>query len=253
MTPTIASPESVLDPSGFRLRGLEMTRIETFTDAAFAFALTLLVISLDPPSSFAALGDALRSVPVFVLSGTLLMMFWWGHHQWSRRYGLDDGPTIILSAVLVFTVLVYVYPLRFVFSMMMAWIERLTGWPLGGGGVTIAAASEVNAIFAIYGVGFVAMCLCLVMLHVHAWRKRDELALTPLERGETLANGGAWLIVSLAGVLSLTLALSLPPSWAGAPGWAYMLLPIAMPTYARWINRRMSASQESAGDASTPR
>ena len=29
---------------GFRLRGLEMTRTEVFVDAAFAFALTLLVI-----------------------------------------------------------------------------------------------------------------------------------------------------------------------------------------------------------------
>ena len=28
---------------GFRMRGLQMTRVETFTDAAFAFAVTLLV------------------------------------------------------------------------------------------------------------------------------------------------------------------------------------------------------------------
>ena len=33
------------DRDGFRLRGLGMTRIETFTDAAFAFAVSLLVIS----------------------------------------------------------------------------------------------------------------------------------------------------------------------------------------------------------------
>jgi hypothetical protein len=32
---------------GFRLRGEEMTRIETFTDAAFAFAVSLLVIAGD--------------------------------------------------------------------------------------------------------------------------------------------------------------------------------------------------------------
>src|SRR5438874_13439470 len=29
---------------GFRLRGLEMTRLETFIDAAFAFAISMLVI-----------------------------------------------------------------------------------------------------------------------------------------------------------------------------------------------------------------
>jgi hypothetical protein len=30
---------------GFRVRGLEMTRLETFIDAAFAFAITMLVIA----------------------------------------------------------------------------------------------------------------------------------------------------------------------------------------------------------------
>ena len=32
---------------GFRLRGLEMTRLETFIDAAFAFSVTMMVISVD--------------------------------------------------------------------------------------------------------------------------------------------------------------------------------------------------------------
>ncbi len=58
--------------SEFRLRGLDMTRIETFTDAAFASALT----------------RALLHVPGFVLSAALLMVFWNGHHRWSRHYGL---------------------------------------------------------------------------------------------------------------------------------------------------------------------
>ena len=31
--------------NGFRLRGMQMTRLETFIDAAFAFAITMLVIA----------------------------------------------------------------------------------------------------------------------------------------------------------------------------------------------------------------
>ena len=41
---TLAELPSV---QGFRQRGLDMTRVEAFTDAAFAFSLTLLVISFD--------------------------------------------------------------------------------------------------------------------------------------------------------------------------------------------------------------
>jgi hypothetical protein len=34
------------EPGGFRLRGREVTRLESFSDAVFAFAVTLLVVSL---------------------------------------------------------------------------------------------------------------------------------------------------------------------------------------------------------------
>lgn len=94
-----------------RPRGLEMTRTETFTDAAFAFALTLLVVSIDSiPASYAELLDAVQGIPAFGLSCALLFLFWYGHWNWSRRYGLEDFPSIALSFLLVFVVLCYVYP-----------------------------------------------------------------------------------------------------------------------------------------------
>jgi uncharacterized membrane protein len=115
---------------GFRLRGQEMTRSETFTDAAFAVAVTLLVISVDAmPTSFQDLADALRGVPAFAMSFTVLLVFWHGHWQWSRRYGLEDRSSIVLSAALVFVALVYVYPLKYVANLFLYWLTsgRLSG------------------------------------------------------------------------------------------------------------------------------
>ena len=52
---------------GVRLRGEQVTRLETFVDAAFAFAMTLLVVSFDAmPESFSELYDALRRLPAFL-------------------------------------------------------------------------------------------------------------------------------------------------------------------------------------------
>ena len=75
---------------GFRLRGIEMTRLETFIDAAFAFAVTVMVIAGDrAPDNITALLDAFKNVPAFVASVAVLAIFWRGHWLWSRRYGLS--------------------------------------------------------------------------------------------------------------------------------------------------------------------
>jgi len=74
---------------GFRLRGMEMTRLETFIDAAFAFAISMLVIAPQQiPDNIEALLGAFKNVPAFVASIIVLGIFWRGHWLWSRRYGL---------------------------------------------------------------------------------------------------------------------------------------------------------------------
>jgi uncharacterized membrane protein len=240
--------EVMRDSSGFRLRGLHMSRVETFTDAAFAFALTLLVVSLQPPETFDGLRSALANVPPFLLSASMLMMFWWGHHQWSRRYGLDDLWTMMLSCLLVFTVLIYVYPLRFMFSLMMAWIGRWSGLPLHSS-VRIEGAADVNRLFVLYGIGFTAMAAALVLLNLHAWRQRAALQLDRIEEHETRGAIGAWAILTACGALSTVVGLVAPASMPGLPGWVYALLGVVMPFYGRYMNKRRRALEAEAAEA----
>src|SRR3954469_9832539 len=89
---------------GFRVRGVEMTRLETFIDAAFAFAVSMLVIaSQQIPDNIDALLAAFRNVPTFICSIAVLGIFWRGHWLWSRRFGLEDGTSILISWGLVVT------------------------------------------------------------------------------------------------------------------------------------------------------
>src|SRR3954463_15233974 len=98
---------------GFRLRGIQMTRLETFIDAAFAFAITMLVIAGNQiPDNVGALLAAFRNVPAFITSVLVLGIFWRGHWLWSRRYGLEDGASIFISWSMLITILIYIYPLK---------------------------------------------------------------------------------------------------------------------------------------------
>src|ERR1700737_5236171 len=103
----------------FRLRGMQMTRLETFIDAAFAFAISMLVIAANRiPDNIEELLGAFRHVPEFVASIVVLGIFWRGHWTWSRRYGLEDGVSIFISWAMLATILIYIYPLRAVFGPM---------------------------------------------------------------------------------------------------------------------------------------
>lgn len=220
----------------FRLRGMEMTRTETFTDAAFAFALTLLVVSIDAiPSSYGELLAAVRGIPAFGLSCALLFLFWYGHWNWSRRYGLEDLPSIVLSFLLVFVMLCYVYPMKYVNSIFVAWVTdgQLNQEALVG------SIAELYSIFTIYGIGFVALCTTIILLYLLAWKKRHELGLDEAERFITRSEIGSWSILAAVGTLSILMGLFAPHNLLAVPGWAYMLLPVVMPAYGAIRGRQL--------------
>ena len=139
---------------GFRHRGEQVTRLETFVDAAFAFSLTLLVIFFnDLPDTVAELRDALRRVPTFAACFVLLTLFWMAHNRWSRRFGLDDGRSTVLSLALVLVVLVFVYPLRMVASSGLHMLSG--GWvPSELGGLGADWLLDLQTVFMVYAVGF---------------------------------------------------------------------------------------------------
>src|SRR5512144_3070514 len=111
---------------GFRLRGGEISRIEGFSDAVFAFAVTLLVVSLEMPRTFHELSAAMKGFVVFAVCFALLIEVWREHYVFFRRYGLQDAGTVWLNAALLFVVLFYVYPLKFLFNIVFAGV---TGAP----------------------------------------------------------------------------------------------------------------------------
>src|ERR1700694_5285494 len=103
----------------FQWRAGEITRMEAFTDAVFAFAVTLLVVSLEVPKTFAELVNAMKGFAAFAICFALLVQVWYEHYVFSRRYGLQTLYTVFLNSVLLFVVLFYVYPLKFVFTLIV--------------------------------------------------------------------------------------------------------------------------------------
>lgn len=212
-------------PDGFLERGASVTRLEAFVDAAFAFAVTLLVISLDSvPSSIASMVEALKGMPAFAASFAQIMIFWSAHATWSRRFGLDDARSKRLGLLLVFLVLVYVYPLKILFGGFFHWISA--GWiPQVA---TINSVLDLKLMFIVYGIAFSTLSLLVAALYRQALRAAVVPPLDAHEVHQSRVEIIAWRYSAVVAGLSMAFALLLPerpPGWlTGMPGMVYGLL-----------------------------
>jgi len=212
---------------GFRWRGGEVARIEGLSDAVFAFAVTLLVVSLEVPKTFNELSVLMRGFFPFAISFSLLMRIWYEQYLYFRRYALQDGLSIFLNTVLLFVVLFYVYPLKFLWSFLITeWTGGNTHVPKPGGGFEpMIEYHQVPVLMEIFSAGFLAVSLIFLLLFWRALRKRAELDLNALEILDTKASIGVNVINAATALISLSIALL---GGAAYGGWAGMIYPILL-------------------------
>ena len=223
---------------GCRLRGIQMTRLETFIDAAFAFAVTMMVIAAERvPDDITTLLAAFKHVPAFIASIAVLGIFWRGHWLWSRRYGLEDGVSIFISWALLVTILIYIYPLKAIFGSMFYMLSD----GAVGQGLGVRSATQARTIFAIYAIGFTAISLEIQLLFLRAWQLRGPLRLNERELFLTREDVRGWSIPTAVGLTSLVLALTLPINRISWCGWIYFSMVILVPVHRRFIRRRAPA------------
>lgn len=227
-------------PVAFRPRGHEVSRLEAFSDVVLGFALTLLVVSLEAPHSYRELLADMRGLLPFACCFAILVWIWIVHHHFFRHYALADGTTMTLNFALLFVVLFYVYPLKFVFGSMFAAAE--SGRAPAGAEPPIQL-EQLPTAMTIYGLGFTAVFLLFALLYAHALRKRDELQLNSVEVFDTRTSIMENLFACAVGLLAVLLAQTVPVRWSGATGFVYMVLGIGY-TWIGSVRARMRRTVE---------
>jgi uncharacterized membrane protein len=215
----------------FRWRGQEVSRIEAFSDAVFGFAVTLVVVSLQVPTTFEELQTTLlRGFFCFAM----LVWVWYGHYRFFRRYGLQDAYTILLNAVLLFVILFYIYPLKFLFTLF-------------ANAVFLRQAiqnQQQPALLILFGAGFVAVYTIFLLLYVHAYHKREELELNEVEVLMTKDAMLSFLLVMGIGLTSILIAALGGVQYVNWSGWIYAAIFPVLFISGNLTDRRKRALQQ---------
>ena len=219
------------------LRKHRISRLEEFSDAVFGFALTLLVITADVPRSYGELVKLLQGIPAFACCFALLVWIWHEHDSFFERYPLQDAITLLLNSTLLFVVLLYIYPLKFMFDSFMHEVFRLeTNSP-----VIRMSLDELARASTLYGLGFFVLMGIFALMYVHAHRRRDVLGLTRLEAFEARALAGNHLLSAGVGLFAMLFALLGPRELAFLSPSSFALMAPGHWAYGSWTERRRKA------------
>jgi len=206
----------------FRNRAHEVSRMEAFSDVIFGFAISLLVVSLEAPKTYAQMMEMLHGFLPFAICFWLFIDIWFEHHHFYKRYALQDKRTMFLNTLLLFVILFYVYPLKYVFTLFtMGIFGEHVQLPPGG----------QTFLFTIYGIGLTSVFWILAAMYRRAWQLRGELGLNEVEVIDTRESVYDNFFMGVFGIISIAIAHS---RFAALSGVIYFLIAIPK-TAVPWI------------------
>lgn len=220
------------------LRKHKISRLEEFSDAVFGFALTLLVLSSTVPRSYEQLMGLMKGLPAFACCFALLVWIWHEHQAVFEGYPMADGRTILLNSVLLFVVLVYIYPLKFMFEAFMSQVFGLNN---SANPVVPMRLHELANASIIYGLGFFVLTGLFTLLYLNAYRQRTALELTPLEAFDARRLAGHQLVSASVGLFAMFFAMLAPLELSFLSPSSFALMAPAHAVYGSRAGKRRQA------------
>ena len=225
----------------FRYRGEEPGRLENFSDAVFALAITLLLISTSPPTNFQQIQRFVIDLIPFFLCVLFIILIWHEHSVFYLRYGLRHGKIIVLNTLFLIIVLFYVYPLKFLTKLAEFPIACLLNdsallHDLQG----MISGEDMADLMIIYGIGAAGVFFTLMLMYQYALQNADELELNTIEIFDTRVRIKSNFIMGAVPLLSVSIAAIFNDYWQAGmvAGFTYFLYTPLMMIHGRTSDRK---------------
>jgi len=160
------------------------SRMVGLSDGVFALAIAILLIASNVPTNFDELMAFVNDVPPFGICIIFIYWIWNEQNKVFQSYNLFDSKMNLLNMLLLFFVLVYVYPLKFLMKWLFQYFGSLSHGTLREDYQKLTSMipmEKLPQLMVIYSIGFICIFSCLYLMHRHGLSKQQELKLSPLQ------------------------------------------------------------------------
>jgi len=210
----------------FTERGREIHRVEALSDAVFAFSVSLLVASLEVPQTFHELLTIVKGALPFFATVAMIFLFWHQQYNYFRRYGMNDPTTIFLNLVYLAVILFYVYPLKFLFSLLLGLLTGINFFPQAADtGQAVLLNEDFPLLIILFSTGYAVIWGLVGIMYNRALNWPHLIQLSQTERLYTkMERRGAWFNMAI-GILAIIIALL---GYVAVSGMIYMFIPLIL-------------------------
>lgn len=210
----------------FRHRGKDVLRIEALSDGVFAFSVSLLVASLEVPQTFDEMKlIVLGAIPFFLTVG-LIFLFWYEQYIYFRRYGLNDLTTIVLNLVYLAVILFYIYPLKFLFSLLIYSWGGINLFPKATAqGLVILSDEDFPKLIMLFSFGYFLIWFIIFLMHRHVLTLSKNFNFNNFETLFTKKEARGALWNSIIGLIAIVFAWQGKETMAGI---CYLFIPFVL-------------------------
>jgi uncharacterized membrane protein len=176
--------------------------------------------------------ETMRGTLSFAVCFAFLFQIWNNQNLFFRRYALKNTYIMVLNAILLFVVLIYTYPLKFLSMLLFSFSDGK--FTQNGHEFSMIRESQTQPLMLIYGIGLFAIYGLFYLMYRHVDQHQVDLELSPAELFMTKSLTGINLLCMSICLLAIVVALILPND-PGKSGFIYFLIPLA---YTWWFRHR---------------